>query len=176
MELVTPSKEMTKDGCVSDVVEAKKVLEFFKRENIQALIIGNMTFGMEVAVGTVLSGIAKDMPILHFATRSGPIAPDGSRATDTWCGQFMTASAIKRRGFTFIHLNTCNPEDTYFKEKREVFTENQKNFVHSKYSPLMKKEPTKKKIKTSKIAGKKVGRNDPCPCGSGKKYKKCCGK
>ena len=24
--------------------------------------------------------------------------------------------------------------------------------------------------------GHKVGRNDPCPCGSGKKYKKCCGK
>ena len=24
-------------------------------------------------------------------------------------------------------------------------------------------------------AGKKVGPNDPCPCGSGKKYKKCCG-
>lgn len=23
---------------------------------------------------------------------------------------------------------------------------------------------------------KEVGRNDPCPCGSGKKYKKCCGK
>lgn len=26
------------------------------------------------------------------------------------------------------------------------------------------------------ITGKKVGRNDPCPCGSGLKYKKCCGK
>lgn len=26
-----------------------------------------------------------------------------------------------------------------------------------------------------KREGKKVGRNDPCPCGSGKKYKKCCG-
>ncbi len=26
------------------------------------------------------------------------------------------------------------------------------------------------------IAEKKVGRNEPCPCGSGKKYKKCCGK
>jgi len=25
------------------------------------------------------------------------------------------------------------------------------------------------------ITGDKVGRNDPCPCGSGKKYKKCCG-
>jgi SWIM/SEC-C metal-binding protein len=24
-------------------------------------------------------------------------------------------------------------------------------------------------------ADKKTGRNDPCPCGSGKKYKKCCG-
>jgi SEC-C motif-containing protein len=23
--------------------------------------------------------------------------------------------------------------------------------------------------------GPKIGRNDPCPCGSGKKYKKCCG-
>ena len=26
------------------------------------------------------------------------------------------------------------------------------------------------------IDGGKVGRNDPCSCGSGKKYKKCCGK
>jgi SWIM/SEC-C metal-binding protein len=25
-------------------------------------------------------------------------------------------------------------------------------------------------------AEKKVGRNEPCPCGSGRKYKKCCGK
>jgi preprotein translocase subunit SecA len=24
--------------------------------------------------------------------------------------------------------------------------------------------------------GRKIGRNDPCPCGSGKKYKKCCGR
>ena len=29
--------------------------------------------------------------------------------------------------------------------------------------------------KTQVIKGAKVGRNDPCPCGSGKKYKKCCG-
>ena len=28
----------------------------------------------------------------------------------------------------------------------------------------------------TKIAEKKVGRNEPCPCGSGQKYKKCCGK
>jgi preprotein translocase subunit SecA len=32
------------------------------------------------------------------------------------------------------------------------------------------------KKKKQKVAGKKIGRNDPCPCGSGKKYKHCCGK
>ena len=32
-----------------------------------------------------------------------------------------------------------------------------------------------KKTKTV-VKENKVGRNDPCPCGSGKKYKKCCGK
>jgi uncharacterized protein len=29
--------------------------------------------------------------------------------------------------------------------------------------------------RTSSVPTKKIGRNDPCPCGSGKKYKKCCG-
>ncbi len=29
-------------------------------------------------------------------------------------------------------------------------------------------------VKSVSKAGRKVGRNDPCPCGSGKKYKKCC--
>jgi preprotein translocase subunit SecA len=32
------------------------------------------------------------------------------------------------------------------------------------------------KVETFKRDGRKVGRNDPCPCGSGKKYKKCHGK
>ncbi|HUV67947.1 MAG TPA: preprotein translocase subunit SecA [Sedimentisphaerales bacterium] len=31
-------------------------------------------------------------------------------------------------------------------------------------------------VKQIKLETPKVGRNDPCPCGSGKKYKKCCGK
>jgi preprotein translocase subunit SecA len=38
------------------------------------------------------------------------------------------------------------------------------------------KEGAAAKPKTIKRATKKVGRNEPCPCGSGKKYKKCCGK
>ena len=32
------------------------------------------------------------------------------------------------------------------------------------------------KTKTVVRKEKKVGRNDPCPCGSGKKYKNCCGR
>ena len=32
------------------------------------------------------------------------------------------------------------------------------------------------KSSTTIRVGKKVGRNEPCPCGSGKKYKHCCGK
>ena len=43
-------------------------------------------------------------------------------------------------------------------------------------------EKTRKQIRKDHNMSKmvinddKVGRNDPCPCGSGKKYKKCCGK
>ena len=33
-----------------------------------------------------------------------------------------------------------------------------------------------KQSKTVRRAAPKVGRNDPCPCGSGKKYKHCCGR
>ena len=33
----------------------------------------------------------------------------------------------------------------------------------------------KQKLSGTIVKGKKIGRNDPCPCGSGKKYKQCCG-
>ena len=51
---------------------------------------------------------------------------------------------------------------------------------------MLKREQVAKPVQTSGDGtdtanktvrkGKKVGRNDPCPCGSGKKYKKCCGR
>lgn len=44
-------------------------------------------------------------------------------------------------------------------------------------SAEQRKEITKAYKKTKTVVKEKtVGRNDPCPCGSGKKYKKCCGK
>jgi uncharacterized protein YchJ len=44
----------------------------------------------------------------------------------------------------------------------------------AKKKPAPKKAAPRKKAKKAKVEIK-VGRNDPCPCGSGKKYKKCCG-
>ncbi|KAB1437614.1 SEC-C metal-binding domain-containing protein [Candidatus Galacturonibacter soehngenii] len=44
-------------------------------------------------------------------------------------------------------------------------------------TPEKRKELYKaQKASGTVVKGQKVGRNDPCPCGSGKKYKKCCGK
>ncbi|NMA01186.1 MAG: preprotein translocase subunit SecA [Clostridia bacterium] len=44
--------------------------------------------------------------------------------------------------------------------------EERTDMVENKYNDEQVKEP---------IKSNKIGRNDPCPCGSGKKYKKCCG-
>ena len=59
------------------------------------------------------------------------------------------------------HQSCEHREQSYFKkidgEWRFIDGEIEKN------KPFHREEP-------------KIGRNDPCPCGSGKKYKKCCGK
>ena len=47
----------------------------------------------------------------------------------------------------------------------EIFTEEQKKELYKE----QKKSGTV-------VKGPKIGRNDPCPCGSGKKYKHCCGR
>ena len=44
-------------------------------------------------------------------------------------------------------------------------------FDEEKQKELYKEQ----KRSTTIVKGDKIGRNDPCPCGSGKKYKKCCG-
>ncbi|CUP05252.1 SEC-C domain-containing protein [Muricomes sp. OA1] len=49
------------------------------------------------------------------------------------------------------------------------------------WDKIFDEESKKRLFREQKQSGtvrkeKKIGRNDPCPCGSGKKYKKCCGK
>jgi len=51
-----------------------------------------------------------------------------------------------------------------------------KNIVEEKkdiFAPQTNTKPLSPSTKPV-VGGQKVGRNDPCPCGSGKKYKKCC--
>jgi preprotein translocase subunit SecA len=62
------------------------------------------------------------------------------------------------------------------KEVVGVFEQSPKSFVHNDYSPLQKEKEKEESKVIPQHTGKKVGRNEPCPCGSGKKYKKCCGK
>lgn len=53
-------------------------------------------------------------------------------------------------------------------------------YTLEEWDPILsedRREQLLKDYKNSKtVHVHKVGRNDPCPCGSGKKYKKCCGK
>ncbi len=45
-------------------------------------------------------------------------------------------------------------------------------FTEEKRAELYKEQRSSRTVRKEA----KIGRNDPCPCGSGKKYKKCCGK
>ena len=55
------------------------------------------------------------------------------------------------------------------KEMEDFAKPQQQNLTFSGSAQPAKKKPVKR-------TQKKVGRNAPCPCGSGKKYKKCCGR
>lgn len=66
-------------------------------------------------------------------------------------------------------------------EFKATYIENGKTIVHHERSYFVKKNGVwfyQKwlPITSTRINENRVGRNDPCPCGSGKKYKKCCGK
>ncbi len=55
------------------------------------------------------------------------------------------------------------------KPREEVKREQVAKETGTNKDETLKKEPSKRKAK-------KIGRNDPCPCGSGQKYKNCCGR
>ena len=59
-------------------------------------------------------------------------------------------------------------------EQRREIKDNLANARASHGDEVSAAEAPKKRPVTKD--GQKVGRNDPCPCGSGKKYKNCCGK
>jgi len=75
-----------------------------------------------------------------------------------------------------------------YKQFQSLLSTIQHDMVHTIYhvgiarkeapqqAPAAMAQATAGSKKRLKVGGKKVGRNDPCPCGSGKKYKHCCGR
>ena len=73
-----------------------------------------------------------------------------------------------------------DPLVEYRRESKMLFDQLEKGIEGWIFAHLfkLKTEKTEEGRPTIKldVANKKVGRNDPCPCGSGKKYKRCHGK
>lgn len=66
----------------------------------------------------------------------------------------------------YMNMVGCNAEWLYTLPEWDAI------FNKETRDALYKKEKTSHTV----VKAPKVGRNDPCPCGSGKKYKKCCGR
>ncbi|MGI6595384.1 MAG: preprotein translocase subunit SecA [Candidatus Ratteibacteria bacterium] len=64
---------------------------------------------------------------------------------------------------------------SYSHKTLQQFDANQQQAERGAPAPAEQRE-IRATLSTPSSSEKKVGRNEPCPCGSGKKYKKCCGK
>lgn|GEM_PF-2969009 len=68
-----------------------------------------------------------------------------------------------------MRIVRSKPDDFYYKKEDENDDEEEDDDEEEVRQPFDRK-------KFTVISNKKVGRNEPCSCGSGKKYKYCCGK
>ncbi len=116
------------------------------------------------------------------------------RTIDNLWVEHLTAIDYMRQGIGLQAVAQRNPLVAYKSKSHEMFQELmstiQHDVVHTIFrvgirkgaAPLPRPTPRPAAIdatasqKASETGGKKTGRNDPCPCGSGKKFKKCCGK
>ena len=112
---------------------------------------------------------------------------------DAWI-EHINAMDHLREGIGLRGYGQTNPLQAYALEGYEIFDKMQDNIDANITNYLMKveikqnitpeKQPKgqtndgKEALKQSPKVNekKKIGRNDPCPCGSGKKYKNCCGR
>jgi len=116
LELIVPGSDLTEQGLVANLEEGGRTLALFRAHEVAGVVVGGMTFGHETsAVGVVIAGLPRGTPMLHFATKGAPVAKDGVRPSDSWCGQFMITSAMKRRGIKYEHIPTCFPEEPVFR-------------------------------------------------------------
>ena len=118
------------------------------------------------------------------------------RVVDEYWMDHIDAMQALRQGIRLRAYAQVNPIDAYKKESLEMFEEMisaiQDETVRRIFSARIKSEAEVKRERVAEgivatTAGdgsvkkqprkvQKIGRNDPCPCGSGKKYKQCCGR
>lgn len=120
IQLVYPSDDLTKMGLVWDDDDAEKVVDFFRREGVEGLLIGTMTFGDELA-GARVAEEFRGYPIAVFGTKEPGILPGGFRRSDSFCGTLSLASGLYRRRIPFTFLGILFPEEEAFKKRLEVF-------------------------------------------------------
>ncbi len=100
---------------------------------------------------------------------------------EDWTEHLSTMDHL-REGIGLRGYGQINPLQAYTKEGFEIFEEMLNNIDYKITMFLLKakferiNEPKGKITTTKTRTSKKIGRNEPCPCGSGKKYKNCCGK
>jgi len=101
------------------------------------------------------------------------------RVIDRLWMEHLTAMDHLRQGIGLHAVGQQEPLVVYKREGHAYFeallASIQHDVAHNIYHVGITKEAPQKK-KEAVPVGKRVGRNDPCPCGSGKKYKHCCGK
>ncbi|MEA3442534.1 MAG: preprotein translocase subunit SecA [Chloroflexota bacterium] len=101
------------------------------------------------------------------------------RVIDKLWMEHLTAMEHTRQGIGLQAAGQQNPLVVYKREGHVLFEallgSIQHDIVHNIYHVSISKKESPHQ-RRAVIAGKKVGRNDPCPCGSGKKYKYCCGR
>jgi preprotein translocase subunit SecA len=101
------------------------------------------------------------------------------RVIDRLWMEHLTAMEHLRQGIGLRSVGQEQPLVVYKREGHAYFeallASIQHDVAHTIYHVGLAKEAPQKK-KEAVPVGKRVGRNDPCPCGSGKKYKHCCGK
>jgi preprotein translocase subunit SecA len=101
------------------------------------------------------------------------------RAIDRRWVEHLTSMENMRQGIGLQALAQRDPLVAYKRGGHETFQEMmggvRHDIVHTIYHVGIVKEE-KPRAREKAAVGGRVGRNDPCPCGSGKKYKKCCGR
>ncbi len=115
------------------------------------------------------------------------------RVIDTHWMEHINEMSLLREGIGLRGYAQENPLRAYTKEGYEMF-DNLLDTIDMDVTRFLVKAEIRQNIEREQVAKgkavenpnkvkkqqpkrvKKIGRNDPCPCGSGKKYKQCCGK